>query len=547
MNFRALKILLLLLLPIATLSKAFAQEKDNIFTVNLGSTTRYAIINKTAKLVKILKYDTFKDSIDNLTIVSYKEKVGYIDKSGKEIIPLRYDFGYDFEDGVAIVGFDKMEQSGDISFNSKRYGIINKSGKVIVPIEFAKIEHFSVGLALVQKSIFGTDPFFVDKTGKTIISGYNSASSFSEGLACVGKKEENPLYKESEKAKPQPKAKQFTGGFEISVASISLHDSKYLIRYGFIDKNNQIIIPFEYEDAGDFSEGMAFVKRNGKYGFIDKTGKEVIPFEYDKANNFEKGLAVVERGGKTGVINKEGKIIVPIEYSKVRLMSETLIAVVDRDLGLFSRDGIQILAPNSNISRINLPSERVYLIVSRKPFENNTYGYVNENGEIISEQIFLKAENFKEDMALVMPIKDKESEDEEGFRFQDPKYGFINRKGEMVIDATYDIAESFSEGLAKIGVNPYYGEVKYGFINQKGEVVVDPIYSEASNFSEGLAVVKGEEGKCGYINKEGTIVIPMKYKASLKFKNGLALVKDLEDNLLAIDKEGNEYTVTFVL
>ena len=30
----------------------------------------------------------------------------------------------------------------------------------------------------------------------------------------------------------------------------------------------------EYDDAGDFSEGLAIVKLNGKYVHIDKEGKE---------------------------------------------------------------------------------------------------------------------------------------------------------------------------------------------------------------------------------------------------------------------------------
>ena len=31
-----------------------------------------------------------------------------------------------------------------------------------------------------------------------------------------------------------------------------------------------------YEDAGDFSDGIAYVKLNGKYGFIDKNGNVIL-------------------------------------------------------------------------------------------------------------------------------------------------------------------------------------------------------------------------------------------------------------------------------
>ena len=54
-------------------------------------------------------------------------------------------------------------------------------------------------------------------------------------------------------------------------------------------------IPTEYE-AGRmrFSDGMARVTdENLKYGFIDKTGHLVIPCQYDDAGDFSEGLASV--------------------------------------------------------------------------------------------------------------------------------------------------------------------------------------------------------------------------------------------------------------
>ena len=51
---------------------------------------------------------------------------------------------------------------------------------------------------------------------------------------------------------------------------------------------------------------MAPVKVNGKLGFIDKSGKLVIDAKYDEAENFSEGLAGVELNGKWGYINIKG-------------------------------------------------------------------------------------------------------------------------------------------------------------------------------------------------------------------------------------------------
>ena len=48
------------------------------------------------------------------------------------------------------------------------------------------------------------------------------------------------------------------------------------ITEGFIDKNGNEIVKPEYDNAYDFSEGLAAVAKDFKWGFIDKTGNEAI-------------------------------------------------------------------------------------------------------------------------------------------------------------------------------------------------------------------------------------------------------------------------------
>ena len=48
------------------------------------------------------------------------------------------------------------------------------------------------------------------------------------------------------------------------------------IKEGFIDKEGNEIVKPEYDNAHDFSEGLAAVVKDLKWGFIDKTGNETI-------------------------------------------------------------------------------------------------------------------------------------------------------------------------------------------------------------------------------------------------------------------------------
>ena len=49
--------------------------------------------------------------------------------------------------------------------------------------------------------------------------------------------------------------------------------------------------------------------KNDKCGYMDKNCKVVINPRFDEAWDFSEGLAWVEIGGKGGYINKEGKMV----------------------------------------------------------------------------------------------------------------------------------------------------------------------------------------------------------------------------------------------
>ena len=105
--------------------------------------------------------------------------------------------------------------------------------------------------------------------------------------------------------------------------------------WGFVNKETgKEVIPYKYDGAKDFSEGLAAVKLNGKWGYIDDTGKEVIPLKYDNAWRFSNGLAEVKLNGKWGCIDKTDFIVVPFTYanSNTAYSAGTKIDKTERDM-----------------------------------------------------------------------------------------------------------------------------------------------------------------------------------------------------------------------
>lgn len=94
-------------------------------------------------------------------------------------------------------------------------------------------------------------------------------------------------------------------------------------KYGYLDTHWTLVIPYIYDEAHNFSDGLASVKKEGKRYFINKDGTIVLDFEwkdYEWDLYFFNWALIVRKINKSsdsdkfGVINKNGELIVPIEY-----------------------------------------------------------------------------------------------------------------------------------------------------------------------------------------------------------------------------------------
>ena len=89
-------------------------------------------------------------------------------------------------------------------------------------------------------------------------------------------------------------------------------------KYGYMNKEGILIIPYKYDRAYDFSEGLALVysikNKFYYYGYVDEQGNEVIPLQYEYGESFSQGLALVRKNKKFGFINKKGETVIPFIF-----------------------------------------------------------------------------------------------------------------------------------------------------------------------------------------------------------------------------------------
>jgi len=111
-------------------------------------------------------------------------------------------------------------------------------------------------------------------------------------------------------------------------------------KWGYKNQKGAVVIQPTFDEAFQFSEGLACVEMNEKLGYIDGEGKVVIDFQYDCANSFSEGLACVTKDDKTGYIDQSGKYVFEPIYEKATPFKDGKAMIKqDGKWGVLSKDG----------------------------------------------------------------------------------------------------------------------------------------------------------------------------------------------------------------
>lgn len=79
-------------------------------------------------------------------------------------------------------------------------------------------------------------------------------------------------------------------------------------RFGYKDLEGNIVIAPQFDEVGNFSEGLAKVKLGSKWGYIDANGGLAIDTKFDEASDFKNGIASIRNDNKCGIMDKNGNI-----------------------------------------------------------------------------------------------------------------------------------------------------------------------------------------------------------------------------------------------
>lgn len=250
---------------------------------------------------------------------------------------------------------------------------------------------------------------------------------------------------------------------------------------------------------------LPFVK-NGEYGLMNENGEAIILPKFQYVSQFKDGLASFIENDKMGLLDKRGEIRIRAKYDAISEISEGRFIVEKDDLlGLIDRKGKEIL-PCIHDDMGELSEGYLYASV------NESYFYVDYNGNRLSEQFFLDATDFKHHFAIV--------ETETGV-------GLLNKTGKLVLPALYNQLKWLSDSLLSFSEND-----RTGIISISGDTISDAKYNYIGQFYNDLALVSNAD-TVKYIRKNGELAFDAffetypNYKLKGDFINRSAIVVKL--------------------
>lgn len=258
---------------------------------------------------------------------------GFADITGKIIVEPKYIGVKSFQDGLAAVNVSAEKYGNEWDF-------IDKTGTVVIDGKYHSVMSFSEDIAMVVIESDTPETVYIDKTGTNLSyvnrNGVAGLIGFYKDGVAPGTSDkkfgiidkQGNFIKVVVDATAQNYLAEFSGIIQTTFMDglYAYYDGSQpegengYFPTGFVDMQGNVAIAPQYDwvVAGQFSEGMCAVAKDKKIGFIDKSGTLVIPYQFDFAYPFTNGLAAVgsyDTGNNFKYIDTQGNTVIDMDGS----------------------------------------------------------------------------------------------------------------------------------------------------------------------------------------------------------------------------------------
>ena len=262
--------------------------------ITIDSEDKYGLVSTTKRQILENKYDEIKQVyLSDKYLVVEDGKLKLINSSGETVL----DDGFD--------DIKSATTNGIIFVLDNLYGEMDINGKVLIENNYQDLKEAKKGLYIAKKD----DKYgIIDENQETKLPFNYTGIIYEEktGLFLAEDEYYNTSIVDSE--------------YNVKLQGIlsELNTEKKYIRMMIMDKYKYYNLSCEEIPSTEALTGntLFLKKENGKYGFVDKNGNVVVDYIYDDATEQnEYGFAAVKQNGLWGSINSEGKNVIEPKYN----------------------------------------------------------------------------------------------------------------------------------------------------------------------------------------------------------------------------------------
>ncbi|MGQ7375758.1 WG repeat-containing protein [Streptococcus suis] len=364
-------------------------------------------------------YDEIYFMSHGMRQVVMDDLVGYVDETGREVIPCQYQLAYEFaENGLAPVQFD-----------NGLFGYINKQNEAVIAPQFDDASIFESDLAPVSKD---GNTWFINEKGEDVFGmTFADASHFAGGLS-----------------------------------NVTLHTGQT----AFVNTSGQIVFyyPSEWEVEKFTDKDITTFKVGDEVGIINKQGDVVVSACCESLKVSEFGnLHPYKQNGLWGYIDGEGNIVFKNQFLQASTFGsnglasvqiERSVAVEDQDQETEEDDDIIIEMDEEKSFIWNIINEDGQILFKSEDFDSlsgfgsSPYAYCVEDGKYY----FINAEgvrfgqgdefmsSFNDGEAIALQSGSYKHFDAFGQELNLDKFGVVrlSKDFELMIDLDFEVEEN---------------------------------------------------------------------------------------------------------
>lgn len=300
---------------------------EGLARIYVGSEAGF--IDRTGKFVIPPIYATATNFENGRSLVSKEGKYSLIDKQGKTIAEIPYRVLGDFHAGLATV--QRPRSTGaDGKTVASAYGYINREGKMVIEPQFMPAGPFPDDGSGLAVGGLNREWVYFDRTGKIILrvsmEGKDRADGFHDGLLCF---KEGFYWGFKNAAGNWAIAAKYdqVSDFKDGLARVELEG-----KWQWIDTSGKQVEAPKMERMGKTSEGLTLYRDGDRLGYLKADGTPAFAFRrYEEARDFTCGLARIKVDGRYGFLDTSGNLKISNVYASATDFTNCLSMVLTKE------------------------------------------------------------------------------------------------------------------------------------------------------------------------------------------------------------------------